>query len=180
MDALIALVTFFAFFALSSLCTVIADYLAEIHRVTVAVCYNKFAESIYFAACNAYAVGAVRTVFTVDTCVAFFTLDALVALVAFFALYALVTLVTFFALNALVSLCAVVADYLAEIYRVTVAVCYNKLTESIYFAACNAYAVNAVRAVFTVCTAKACVALFAFFTLDALVALCALYVSEIK
>ena len=92
----------------------------------------------------------------------------------------MIALVTFFAFFALSSLCAVVADYLAEIYRVTVAVCYNKLAESIYFAACNAYAVGAVRAVFTVCTAKACVALVTFFALNALVALFAFYVSEIK
>ena len=149
LNALVALVTLFAlnalvalvaFFALNSLCAVIAYHSAEIHSCSVAVCYNKLAESIYFTACNAYAVGAVRAV---DTCVAFFTFDALATLVAFFA---------FFALN---SLCAVVADYLAEIYRVTVAVCYDKLTESIYFAACNAYAVGAIRAVFTVCTVEA-------------------------
>ena len=150
---------------MSSLCAVIAYHSAEIYRVTVAVCYNKLAESIYFAACNAYAVGAV------DTCVA------------------LVTLFAFFALS---SLCAVIAYHSAEIHSCSVAVFYNKLTERIYFAACNAYAVGAVRAVFTVCTAKACVALFAFFALNALVALvtlfalnalvalCALYVSEIK
>ena len=159
---MVALVSFFAFFALSSLCAVIAYHSAEIYRGSVAVFYNKLTESIYFAACNAYAVGAVRAVFTVCT------------VEAFFAFFALVALVTFFALVALNSLCAVIADYLAEIYRVTVAVFYNKFTESIYFAACNAYAVGAVRAVDT------CVALFAFFTLYALVALCALYVSEIK
>ena len=112
---MVALVSLFAFFALSSLCAVVADYLAEIYRGSVAVFYNKLTESIYFAACNAYAVGAVRAVFTVDTCVAFFTLDALVALVtffAFFALNALVALVTLFALNALVALCAL---YVSEI-----------------------------------------------------------------
>ena len=64
---MVTLVAFFAFFALNSLCAVVADYLAEIYRVTVAVCYDKLTESIYFAACNAYAVGAIRAVFTVST-----------------------------------------------------------------------------------------------------------------
>ena len=89
----------------------------------------------------------------------------------------MVALVAFFALS---SLCAVVAYHSAEIYRDSVAVFYNKLTESIYFAACNAYAVGAVRAVFTVCTIEACVALVTLFAMNALVALCAFYVSEIK
>ena len=63
--ALVAFVSLVSFFALSSLCAVFADYLAEIYRCSVAVCYNKFAESVYLAACNAYAVGAVITVITV-------------------------------------------------------------------------------------------------------------------
>ena len=174
MNALYALVTFFAFVSLVTFCT---DNGAEVFGKVVCICDYKFTGAVDFGLFNSYTVRTVKTVF------AFFTLCTLVAffaLVAFCAYnrsdigaltvrerkhkftlridfggrnaYAVFTVGTVCAVHTVYT---VRAYYFAEVGRRPVRICNNKLALFIYNRCGNAYTVRSVRAVRAVGTVSA-------------------------